>query len=204
MRKLRIDILFKLGFQYNGTSLLHKSGAEVSHFELDTLSETEFLKVMNHVLSEKKIKCKECANFKIEGRYLVCKDCGDINNDLKASTMEENDVFITSLLKMLHSVFKKFGLIKRIGNIYIIGYDKATYEGVVSKGGGNIDIQYPETDIYIVDRSCVEPFTREWFEIRGSNFPKEGNDKEWLKGHAVACKILPYHLNSKKKTEDDV
>lgn len=116
------------------------------------------------------------------------KDKLTIENPTETKTIS-GDVFLDALLKTLNTVFKKFQLIKKEGNIYILGYDKLTYDGEIPREGGDLDIVYPEKDIVIVDRNCVIPFTKNHMENRGG-WKKEYNDIEWLKGHTVGCKIF--------------
>lgn len=100
-----------------------------------------------------------------------------------------NDVFLDSLLKTLNSVFEKFKLIKREGNIYVIGYDKDTYSGVIPKKGGDLDIAYPERDVVIIDKDCVIPFTREHMEKTG-RYDERYEDIDWLLGYTAGCEIF--------------
>lgn len=99
------------------------------------------------------------------------------------------DVFGDALLKTLNSVYEKFKIIKRIGNIYILAYGDKKYNGEIPKEGGTIDVLYPDTDIVIVDKSCVVPYTREDAE-KLDGWKKAYDNPEWLKGHTIGCKIF--------------
>ena len=108
------------------------------------------------------------------------------------------DVFLDALLRTLNSVYEKFQLIKKEGSIYVVGYDKNTYLGVVPKEGGDLDIAYPEKDIVIIDRSCVVPFTKEHMEKTGG-WKKQHEDKDWLLGHTAGCKIFADIIRDKRE-----
>ena len=49
-REIKMKILFKLGFVFNGTSFTHVKGSEIATYELDTLDEEKFLKTIHFIL----------------------------------------------------------------------------------------------------------------------------------------------------------
>jgi hypothetical protein len=108
------------------------------------------------------------------------------------------DVFASALLKTLNSVYEKFTMLERVGNIYVIGYDKESYTGTIPKKGGDLAIAYPETDIVIVDRDCVIPFTRQDMERQGG-WKDQFDDVEWMKGHTAGCLIFSDIIKDKRK-----
>lgn len=99
------------------------------------------------------------------------------------------DVFLNSLLKTLNSVYDKFNFIRRTGSIYIIGYNKLSFDFEIPKEGGNLAIAYPEKDIVVIDKNCIKPFTKSFMKKRGG-FKKEYSNKEWLKGYTAGCNIF--------------
>lgn len=123
------------------------------------------------------------------------------SNDPQISMDDERvlgDVFALALLNTLNSVYEKFKLLERVGSIYVIGYDKESYTGVIPKEGGDLAIAYPETDVVIIDRNCVTPFTRQEMERQGG-WKDQYNDSEWLRGHTAGCIIFGDYMRSKRE-----
>ncbi|UJP64028.1 hypothetical protein [Mongoliitalea daihaiensis] len=82
---LRLEILFKLKCRISGhNSITHESGVEIAHYEIETLTEENFLKIINHILPLKKEKCKTCVSYSVKGKKFICKDCGHEAEVLKA------------------------------------------------------------------------------------------------------------------------
>lgn len=48
--EIRMKILFSLGCSFDGTSINHERGVQVAHWELDSLEEMAFLKVIHHLV----------------------------------------------------------------------------------------------------------------------------------------------------------
>ena len=99
------------------------------------------------------------------------------------------DVFLEALLKTLNSVYDKFIFIKQVGSIYLIGYNKNSFDFEIPKEGGDLAIAYPEKDIVVIDKNCVVPFTKSFMKKRGG-WKKEYSNKEWLKGHTAGYQIF--------------
>ena len=108
------------------------------------------------------------------------------------------DVFSDTMIKTLNTVYDKFILINRIGSIYIIGYNKDSFNFDIPKEGGDIAIAYPEKDIVVIDRDCVIPFTKNHLEKTGG-WRKRYSNKEWLKGYTAGCNIFSDIVKSKRE-----
>jgi hypothetical protein len=48
--EMRMKVLFKLGFNFNGSSFVHDKGSEIATYELDYLDEEQFLKTIYFIL----------------------------------------------------------------------------------------------------------------------------------------------------------
>lgn len=99
------------------------------------------------------------------------------------------DRFLVGFLKTINTVYD-FILLKKVGNIYIFGYDdNESFTIDIPKEGGDLDILYPENGVVIVDKNCVTPFTKDFMEERGG-WDEKYEDEEWFLGHTAACKIF--------------
>lgn len=119
-----------------------------------------------------------------------------MENNIQSADLSRNDgntmlgdVFLDALLKTLNSVYDKFNFIERVGSIYVIGYNKLSFDFEIPKKGGDLSIAYPEIDIVVIDKSCVEPLSKSFMKKRGG-WKKEYSNKEWLKGHTAGCNIF--------------
>jgi hypothetical protein len=112
--------------------------------------------------------------------------------------MKEKDDFSDALLKTLNSVYEKFSLLKKMGSIYIVGYDKTDFSFDIPKEGGDIAIAYPETDYVVIDKDCVVPFTKKYLQKTGG-WKSYYNNIDALKGFTAGCIIFSDYMKMKKK-----
>lgn len=113
------------------------------------------------------------------------------------------DVFLEALLKTLNSVYDKFLFIKNVGSIYIIGYNKSSFDFEIPKEGGDLSIIYPEKDIVVIDKNCIKPFTKSFMKKRGG-WKKEYSNKEWLRGHTAGCNIFADIVRSYTTSSENI
>jgi len=107
------------------------------------------------------------------------------------------DDFSEAVLKTLNSVYIDFKLVKKEDSIYVFGYKKDTYNGEMPKAGGKLDLLYPETDIVIVDKDCVKPFTKKYL-TSVKRWKEEFKNNDTLKGFSVGCKIFGNYVESRR------
>jgi hypothetical protein len=108
--------------------------------------------------------------------------------------METTDNFSNQLLTYLNAIYqiddtKKFSLIKKKGNVYAFGYEKLEYSPELPNEGGDIAIAWPEKNIILVDKNCIEPISKECLQ-KNNRWEDKFEDIDLRKAFACSSEII--------------